>query len=130
MAQYTSAFNVAKAVDGAQNIWTRSGLPVVFGGYNDNATDPLKEVQVWVNGAPADYPADGRKNGVIDDPLDLLMVTEDVIKYTPIFNIGNPQVLYTLTYPLYATLVEAEANSTKAGYSQSVSVAVVNPKNI
>lgn len=34
MAQYTSAFNVAKAVDGAQNIWTRSGLPVVFGGYN------------------------------------------------------------------------------------------------
>ena len=130
MAQYTAAFDVEAAVDGATNIWTRSGLPVVFGGYYPNATDPLKVVQVWVNGAPADYPVTGRANGNTDNPLDLLMVTEDATRYIPIFNVGDPQVLYTLTLPLYATLAEAQANSTKAGYNQSAAVAIIVPKNI
>jgi len=75
MAQYTAEFDVDAALAGAQNIWTRSGLPVVFGAYNPEATDPLEEVQVWVDGQPADYPIDGRKNDQVDDPLDLLMVT-------------------------------------------------------
>lgn len=130
MAQYTAAFNLTQALAGAQNIWTRSGLPVVFGAYNEEATDPLEEVQVWVDGQPADYPVDGRRNGQTNDPLDLLMVTEDATRYIPIFNVGDPQVLYTLTYPLYATLVEAQANSNKAGYNQSAAVAIIVPKNI
>lgn len=128
MAQYTAPFDVAKAVAGATNIWTRSDLPVVFGGYNPNATDPNKVVQVWVNGAPADYPVDGRANGQTDDPLDLLMVTEDSVKYIAVFTVAND--LYTLTYPLFDTQLEADALSTVAGYSQTVTINVVVPKNI
>lgn len=130
MAQYTAQFDVDAALAGAKNIWTRSGLAVVFGAYNENATDPIEVVQVWVDGQPADYPIDGRKNDQVDDPLDLLMVTQDATRYIPIFNVGDPQVLYTLTLPLYATLVEAQANSTKAGYNQSAAVAIIVPKNI
>ncbi len=130
MAQYTAAFNITQALAGAKNIWTRSNLPVVFGAYNAAATDPTKVVQVWVDGQPADYPVDGRRNGQTNDPLDLLMVTEDATKYTPIFNVGVPPVLYTLTYPLYNTLAAAQANSTVAGYNQSAAVAIIVPKNI
>jgi len=130
MAQYTAEFDVDAALAGAKNIWTRSGLPVVFGAYNEDATDPLEVVQVWVDGQPADYPIDGRKNDQIDDPLDLLMVTEDATRYVAIFNIGAPPVLYNLTYPLYATLAEAEALEDTEGYNQSASVAIVIPKNI
>lgn len=130
MAEYTAAFNLAEAQAGAQNIWTRSGLPVVYGSYNPDATNPNEVLQVWVDGAPSDYPVDGRANGQIDDPLDLLMVTEDATKYVPIFDIGSPAELYTLTYPLYDTLLEAQANSTAGGYNQSASVGVIIPKNI
>lgn len=130
MAEYTAPFDLAAAQSGAQNIWTRSGLPVVFGAYNEDATDPNEVVQVWVNGQPADYPIDGRANDQIDDPLDLLMVTEDAIKYVPVFNIGTPPVLYTLSYPLYDTLLEAEANNTVSGYSQAGSINLILPKNI
>lgn len=130
MAEYTAAFSLAQAQAGAKNIWTRSGLEVVFGSYNPDATDPLEVIQVWVDGQPADYPVDGRRNGQTNDALDLLMVTQDATKYTPIFNIGSPSVLHTLTYPLYDTLGAAQANSTAAGYNQSASVNIIVPKNI
>lgn len=130
MAEYTAAFDINAALEGAENIWTRSGLPVIFGAYNEEATDPLEEVQVWVDGQPADYPVDGRANGNIDDPLDLLMVTEDETKYIAIFNIGTVPILYTLTYPLFDTLVEAQALSTMDAYNQAIPINIIVPKNI
>lgn len=127
MATYKVPFSLSQAQNGAQNIWTRDGQPVIFAGYNVDASTN-EEVSVWVSNQPYSYPVDGRANGQTDDPLDLQMWTEDATYYINIFLVGGQ--FFTNFASVYATLVAAQAFNTLPNYYQSIPISVIVPVNI